>query len=813
MGDLNKMFNPGTVAFIGADDGEGSAGRSILNNLLASGGRKIFPVNRDKEKALDLDCLPSISDVGEHIDLAVIAVPGEQILSVTEECGTRGVEGAIIMSAAPRSGREERKEFERSIWEIRKKYGIRLIGPGSSGLILPNNKLNITSLKADPLPGNTAFISQSGTMGNAMFCWGVGNHIGFSMFASLGSMIDMDFADLIDFLQEDYLTKNIMLYMERIKDARKFLSASRCFARNKPIAVLKPGRYPLSAEVLCAHAGLETGSDMVYDAALRRVGVVRVKETEDFYDTARILVSKTLPRGPRLAVVTNSGGLGVIVCDVLAEQNGRLARFTDRSMESLDGIMEGNWNRGNPVDLSGDAMVDRYLDATGVCLQDDGVDGVLVMYAPSHDCDPAELGRLVAELTGKTAKPLVAVWMGGRYSGEGMTALREAGIPVYETPEDAVRAYMYMVNYRRNIELLNETPEEIPDNDMRLSNHLKAIVGNAAREHRETLEGKEVQGFLKNYGIPVLKEPGPALEAGGAGHPVDEWALRSMRDVDFGTVVLFISMNVRGGNRPGFAVGLPPLNRVLARHVMDDAGFRTDNASAARRMEEILVNFSNLVADFPQIGEIEIETAVMPDDGVYARQAAMRVVAGYQGGIVQYPHLVIMPYPSRYISRWRLRDGRDVVLRPIRAEDEPAVKEMMSSLSEETLRVRFFVVMEIDHSMIMKFCNVDYDRELAMVVELKEGDKKRIIGGGRVIVEPDRGSGQFALLVSDDFQKQGIGEKLLDVVIGIAQDKGLHEIYGIVLSENEKMLGLSRKMGFRTTRLPDGITRVGLQLD
>jgi len=813
MGDLKKMLDPKTVAFIGADDREGSVERSILDNLLSSGGRAVFPVNPDKSKVLHLDCRPSISDINDHIDLAVIVAPDELVFSATEECGKKGVEGAIIISSGPRTAPEERKKFEKGIWEIRKNYGMRLIGPDSNGIILPNNSLNATFLKADPVPGNMAFISQSGTMGNAMLYWGVDNHIGFSMFASLGCMVDVDFADLIDFLQEDYFTKSIMLYMEYIKDTKKFLSASRFFARNKPIVVLKPGRYPQSTEALFSHTGLETGNDMVYGAAFRRVGIVRAKETEDFFDTARVLVSRSLPRGPRLAVVTNSGGIGIIACDVLAQQKGQLARFSEKSMEMLDRMMAHPWNRNNPVDLSGDAAIERYMEAIDICVNDNGADGVLIVYAPSSHCDPGDLARQVAGLALKKAKPLVAVWMGGQYSREGIKVLKEANIPVYETPEDAVRAYMYMFSYRRNIELLNETPEELPENRMRSTNHLKAIIRNAIKENKEILAEEIVSGFLDNYGIPVLKRSVPEEKAAAPEHPVDEWALRSMRDIDFKTVILFISMDGKKNYRTGFAVGLPPLNQVLARHLMDEAEFYSADKPVMRHMAEFLVNFSNLIADFPEIGEIEIEAVVMSDDRVYARNAAIRVDSGYQKGIVQYPHLAIMPYPSRYIMPWKIRDGRDVLLRPIRAEDEPLIKEMMSTLSEETLRVRFFVIMEIDHRMLMHFCNVDYDREIAIAAELKEGDKKRIIGGGRLIVEPDTGSGQFALLVSDDFQKQGLGEKLLDVTVGLAQDKGLHEIYGIVLSENNKMLGLSKKMGFKSTKLPDGITRVSLLLD
>jgi acetyltransferase len=299
------------------------------------------------------------------------------------------------------------------------------------------------------------------------------------------------------------------------------------------------------------------------------------------------------------------------------------------------------------------------------------------------------------------------------------------------------------------------------------------------------------------------------------GPVVEEWAIRSMRDADFATVILLVSMNPQNmPARKGFAVGLPPFNQALARYLMDQAQFDPTNKETAFNMQNLIVNISNLITDLPEIMEIEIETFVTPDNRIFARNPAIRVDTNYEKGVIQYPHLAIMPYPSRYVMQWKLRDGRPVTIRPIRAEDEPLVREMMPGLSEETMRVRLFVVpTEISHMMLMKFCNVDYDRELAMVVELTGDEGRKIIGGGRLIVEPDTGGGQFALLMSDSFQKQGIGEKMLDVLIGIAQDKALHEIYGIVLSENSKMLGLAAKMGFKPRRLPDGITRVTLVLD
>ncbi|MCX5809274.1 MAG: GNAT family N-acetyltransferase [Proteobacteria bacterium] len=813
MGDLKKMFDPETVVFVGADDHEGSIERAILDNLLSSHKRRLYAVNSNKNKVLHLDCRPTVGDIDDHIDLAVIVAPDESVLNRIEECAEKGVEGAVVISTGPRTSTNDRKCFEARIWEIRKNSGMRIIGPDSNGIILPNTGLKATFLKADPAPGSTAFISQSGTIGNAMLYRGVAHRIGFSMFISLGSMVDIDFADIIDFLQEDYFTKSIMLYVEHIRDAKKFLSASRCFARNKPIVVLKPGRYPQSAEALTAHAGRETGTDAVYDAAFKRVGIVRAKETEDFFDTAEVLVSKSLPGGARLAVITNSGGIGIIICDTLTEQKGRLAGLSEISVERLSRIIPGSWSVNNPLDILGDADMERYVEVTDICIKDEGVDGIIVVYAPALHCDPSELAKSLAGLSKKTAKPLIAVWMGGQYSSEGIDYFREAAVPVYETPEDAVRAYMYMYNYRQGIELLNETPEEVPQNEMKLTNHLRVIVRNAIKEGKEIFAGEDVVGFLGNYGIPVLKGTPHDEKHAAQENIIDEWALRCIRDVDFGAVILLISMSSKMRHQTGFAVGLPPLNRVLARRLMEEAEFPVEHRFTVKQMEETLINFSNLIADFPEFTEIEIESVVMADDKMYAKSATIQIDKGYQKGIVQYPHLVIMPYPSRYIMPWKLRDGRDVILRPLRAEDEPLIKEMMSSLSEETLRVRFFVVMEINHRMLMQFCNIDYDREIAFVAELKEGEKKRIIGGGRLIIEPDFKSGQFALLIQDDFHGKGLGEKFLDILIGIAQERELEEIYGVVLTENEKMLRVCRKFGFKPTKLPDGITRVSLELN
>jgi len=884
VGDLKKMFNPETVALVGASDRENSIGRALLQNLLVSEGRKIFAVNPNRKTALRLECYSSVGDIGEHIDLAVIAVPAASVPGVVEECGKAGVEGAIIISAGFRESGEEGRRLEERVSDIRKKYGVRILGPNSLGAIMPNIGLNATFFRTNPQPGNVAFISQSGALGEAIVDWGISNNIGFSMFASLGSMMDVDYSDLIDLLQDDYFTKSITIYMERVGNARKFVSSSRAFACGKPIVILKPGRFPGNRGALISHTGADTGEDRAYDAAFKRAGLVRVKEVKDLFDTTRVLVSRNQPRGPKLAVAANSGSVGVIATDTLFELKGQPAAFSEETASSLAAILPAQSGKNNPVDILGDADLGRYTKIVSICLKDEGVDGVLVGYTPRAEVEPDELARAIVGMASGTAKPIIVVWMGGQYGDKGREILIENSIPVYETPEEAVRAYLYMYNYRRNVEFLNETPEELPLNRGGLKNYLKAIVRNALADGAFSLPVEEGMDFLRNYGIPVartsvVRNVDQAVRAGGEiGYPVvlrvvthgtsmagntmaglasgDElksaynlltqmarenrpglsepemvvqkmlgkidrmFTLKAMRDIDFGTVIYFGDHSPDGRADAGLSAALPPLNQILARGLLDDIGIDTllqDLAEvrehAMRHLEEVLVCFSNLIADFPEIAAMEVAPLALSDGKACALNVKVLLERSAVTPASRYPHLVITPYPAQYIIPWSLKDGTEVTIRPVRAEDAPLAGEMIASLSEETMRVRFFVVPEVSHKVLMRFCNVDYDKEMAFVVELKGGERRRIIGGGRLIIDPDFTHGQFALLVHDDFHGKGLGEKLLDIMIGVAQEKGLQEIYGIVLSENAKMLRVCRKMGFRQTLLPDGITRVSLLLN
>jgi acetyltransferase len=887
MGDLTKMFNPRTIALIGASDEPGSIGRWILENLLLKRDRSIFPVNPNRETLFDIPVFRSFTNIPEKIDLAIIATPAPTVPALVEECGKAGAEGALIVSAGFREAGPVGELREREIVELKKRYSMRIMGPNSLGLMRPHLGLNATSLASNPVPGNIAFISQSGGFGRALIEWGIETHLGLSFFASLGSMIDIDFGDLIDFLGYDPHTRSIMVYMEKdIGDVRKFISAARGFARNKPIVLLMPARVDDGSRKPQSHTGHLATSDRVYDAVFKRVGVVRVKTVTDLFNTAGVLDSQHLPKGPRLLVVTNAEGVGVMAVNTLHELGGKSARLAVETQEKLEGLLPAPWRHGTPLDLRRDADVSRYEDVLRICLEDQGVDGTLVIFTPQGAARPDDLARAVVRLAGQTWKPIITAWMGGRETQEGREILFAHDIPTYDTPEEAVKTYLYMYNYERNLEILHETPADMNVDSAPPKNTLKALVRKALSEGRTVLTEEESKRFLFNYRIPAVKsrvagDPDQAVRAAKAGgYPAalkivspeisyksdaggvvlgirsdeelrDEYAkmvhrvhaycpectitgvtvqkmiekidyeviLGAKKDEDFGTVILFGMGGIGVQIYRDFSIGLPPLNQTLARKLMEETrvyrllqGYRGKPPADLQALEQVILSFSNLIIDFPEIAEMDINPIAFSDGEAFALDARIVLDPHYANGASSHPHLVISPYPTKYIVHWRLSD-MDVLLRPIRPEDEPLEHEMLTSLSEKTLKQRFFqTIRQITHEMHVRFCNIDYEREIAIVAEIREGEKRRIIGIGRLIIEPDLKKGEFAVVVHDRFQGRGLGYKLVDMVIGIGQEKGLGEIYGFVLSENSRMINMCIKLGCAIEPQEEGITKVSLAL-
>src|SRR4030066_763061 len=484
--NLDKIFNPESVAIIGASDEEASVGYAIVKNFTQLGyAGKVYFVNIRKPEILGVKPYPTVDKVPEPVDLAIIATPAKTVPDVMEECGKGQVKGVIIVSAGFKETGSEGKALEEKILASARKYGIRVIGPNCIGLIRPRNNLNATFLDKMPKPGNVAFLSQSGALGSAILDWALHENIGFSNFVSVGSMIDVDFGDLIDYFGSDPKTKSILMYVEGITKARKFMSAARHFARTKPIIVVKSGKFTESAKAAASHTGSLSGEDDIYDAAFKRAGIVRVSEIADLFNAAEVLGTQPLPRGPNLAIITNAGGPGVMATDALIAKGGKLAKLSQKTFDVLNGVLPSFWSRGNPIDVLGDAQADRYKTAVEACLNDENIDGLLIIFTQQALSEPVEIAKGIVDLVGQKAnrnKTILTSFMGYGAVQEANSILNANNIPTYSTPEQGVKTYMYMYNYQRNVELLYETPEELPVDASPPKRPITAILRNAALE-------------------------------------------------------------------------------------------------------------------------------------------------------------------------------------------------------------------------------------------------------------------------------------------------------------------------------------------
>ncbi|MCW3984178.1 MAG: GNAT family N-acetyltransferase [Candidatus Bathyarchaeota archaeon] len=890
--NLDKIFNPHTVAIIGASDVEGSVGYAIVKNFTQSGfAGKVYYVNIKKTELLGVKAYQTVDQIPDQIDLAMIATPAKTVPQVMEECGKANIKGVIIVSAGFKETGPAGKALEDQVGAVAKKYGIRVIGPNCIGVLRPRINLNATFLDKMPKPGNVAFLSQSGALGSAILDWAIHENIGFSNFVSVGSMIDVDFGDLIDYFGSDPKTKSILMYVEGITQARKFMSAARHFARTKPIIVVKSGKFSESAQAAASHTGSLSGEDGVYDAAFKRAGVVRVNEIADLFNAAEVLGTQPLPKGNRLAIITNAGGPGVMATDSLIGFGGKIAKISQKTIDSLNAVLPPFWSHGNPIDVLGDAKADRYKAALDAALNDENVDGILIIFTQQAVSESVEIAKAIVELVRNKPyqnKTILTSFMGFGAVQEANHILNANNIPTYSTPEQALKTYMYMYNYQRNIDLLYETPEELPVDASPPKRPIMAILRNAAFEDREILTEDEAKKILKYYNFPVvrtaaantvdeavalatemgfpvvLKILSPQIihksDAGGVilnvnsarevreafelliqrataynphaqiigvtvqpmiekkGHEI---ILGGKTDPVFGPVILFGMGGVGVELFKDVSIGLPPLNTTLIRRMMEETkvyrllkGYRGSTPVDLKRLDETVLLFSQLLVDFPQIKEIDINPLLINDKEASILDA--RIVIDKEKICKKFEpheHMVISPYPKKYEILWLLKNGQEVLLRPIKPEDEPMWLEWFQSLSEESIRYRFFQMLkDTPHEVRVRYCNIDYDREVAIVAEIVENGKRKILGVTRLSIESDGKHGEMAFIVSDYWQGLGLGTKLVDYTLDIAKERGVESVYAIMLQDNYRALSLTKKMGFQIEYLSDGTVKATLDL-
>lgn len=887
---LNGFFNPQRIAVIDVSINPKSVSGKTLSNLVSGGFRGVvYPISSTLEAVMGISCYQDLKSLPKTPNLCIICSASAQVPERVRECGEAGVEGIIIMSAGFKEIGEQGKLLEQQISnELKKFRNMRILGPNCLGVISPWNNLNASFAASMPKPGNIAFISQSGALCTSVLDYALERKIGFSHFISVGNYLDVDFADLIDFLGEDEKTHYIILYIESISRAREFMTAARSFARQKPIIVYKAGRFAESAQAAASHTGAMASEDAIYDAAFERAGLIRVYDIGDIFDCAALIGKNKFPKGPNLGIITNAGGPGVMATDSLLHHNGRLASLSESTIQALNENLPEFWSHQNPVDVLGDARAKRISKAAQIVCNDSGVDALLVIVTPQAMTSPTATAQEIVKLGQTTSKLILAAWVGGQSMQEGINILNSAGIPAYLTPEQAIRSFMTLVQYSRNLQILYETPRDIPfdfeyDREEVRSNFLKKC-----KTEEKVLSEELSKNLLKSYGIPVTM-PRLALDAEQAaiyakemGFPVVlkiqsktithksdvggvilnleneeavkiefekmisrvkasvpdakiegitvqqmisaneavELILGVKQDPVFGTVMMVGMGGIAAELFNDRCLGFPPLNERLVRLMLEKlkiypllSGYRGSKPKNINRLIEIIIRLSYLAADYPEIVELDINPLLVNSDDVVVLDA--RIVIDLNLGSTEldsYPHLALHPYPEKYVQKRKLADT-EILLRPIKPEDEPLWLDFLNSCSKDSIYSRFRYFFHWNtHEVATRYCYIDYNREIAIVAQIKDGNNSKIIGIGRLIADPDYEKVEYAVLITDEWQNKELGSILTDYCMEIAKKWNPKTFVAQTSTDNHRMIKMFEKRGFNIIKGADSTVNVRKEL-
>jgi acetyltransferase len=885
--NLHFLFRPRSVALIGASKEPRSIGAVVAHNLFNFGfDGPIMPVN-PKHRAIEgVLTYPDARSLPEVPDLAVIATPPETVPKLVAELGARGTRAVVVITAGfGKSG--DGADLRQQLLDAARPHMLRIVGPNCLGIMVPEVGLNASFAHASPLCGHLAFVAQSGAIVTSVLDWANARGIGFSHFVSLGDMSDVDFGDMLDYLAADPQIRGILLYIEAVTHARKFMSAARAAARVKPVIVVKAGRTTAGARAASSHTGALAGTDAVYDAAFRRAGMLRVYDLGGLFGAVETLGMGRIPKGDRLAILSNGGGLGVIATDSLVDYGGRLTELSEETLAALDAALPPMWSRGNPVDIIGDAPGERYAKALEILLKDKDTDAVLVLNCPIAVASGTEAAKAVIGAVGKSRACVLTSWLGEEAPREARQLFGENRIPTYFTPERAVRAFMDMVNYRRNQEALMQTPPSVSEDFEPDTGAARRIIDCALEQHREWLTEAESKAILSAYDIPItpVETVGDANAAAATARALgDAVALKilspdithktdvggvalDLRDSDevrqaaekmlrrvaekrpeariegftiqpmidkpeaheliigvnvdpqFGPFILFGHGGVAVEVLEDTAVGLPPLNMRLAQDMMARTrvygllqGIRGQAPAALDEIALTLIKISQLVIDFAEVVELDINPLLADSAGVIALDARIRVQPAED---LPAHRLAIRPYPKALEEIIALPDGRNLLLRPVRPEDEPAFREMFNHMTPEDMRMRFFTAKKaMSHQVAARLTQIDYDREMALVLaQPGPAGQSKIYGGVRISADPDGEKAEYAISLRSDMAGQGLGPMLMRRIIDYSRQRGIKQICGTVLRENRAMLKVCELFKFSQQISADDPSVVEVRLD
>lgn len=878
---LDRLLEPRSIAVIGASIRAASVGATVWANLHAGQFAGVIYGVNPKHKVLgDVAIFAQPADLPEVPDLAVICTPPATVTGLIEELGRLGTRAVIVMTAGLSA---EQKE---AMLKAARPHVLRVLGPNCLGLLSPHQGVNASFAHTDALVGNVAFVSQSGALVTAVLDWAKSRRIGFSHMVSLGERADVDFGDLLDYLASDSRTRSILLYIESIEASRKFMSAARAAARNKPVIVVKAGRAGNGLAAAASHTGALAGSDIVFDAAIRRAGMLRVETLQDLFMAVETLARFGTNRDEVLTLMTNGGGAGVMAADAAALAGIKLQELSHPLLTQLDAVLPPTWSHANPIDIIGDAPVARYTQTLEAVLQDRSSGAVLFMHAPSAIVHSEDIARACAPIAGQATGRVMACWLGDAAVATARQVFDQAGVADYATPEEAVRAFALLATFRRNQALLLEAPTASENGPPDLI-AARASVKAALDDGREMLNELEAKSVLTAYGIPVVQTlaTGPTPDAaavagrsltypvvlkilspdishksdvGGvclnlrdesalrqaaaemlervrnlrpeariAGFTVQSMVARTMAqeliigasiDPVFGPVLLFGQGGIAVEVLADRVIALPPLNRVLAREAVSRtrvakllAGYRDHPPAKLDAIYDVLVAVSQMLADLPELAELDINPLLADHEGVIALDARLRVSRKQEAGAARF---AITPYPAELAETVQWND-ETILIRPIRPEDEPQHRSFIEALQPEDLRFRFFSVRrELPRSELARLAQIDYAREMAFIAvrNLPDGTSQTI-GVVRAVIDPDNVDAEFAVIVRSDLKTRGLGRILMRKMIAFLSGRGTQRMVGYVLRENEAMRKLARSLGFEPVAAPTDADAVFLALN
>ena len=873
---LEYLLAPRSIAVFGIEkdrDSQSPANIIVRNLQTTTFKGPIFPIAEEKGEIHGLSTFSSLEEIPGPVDLAIIAGRPEDVTSQLESCGRAGARAALIIASDFRHRIEDPHAFVATVRRLSLKYGIRCIGPNSSGIIRPRVSLHASTVTPKIERGRTAFLSQSATFGSAILEFAKSKHIGFSIYVGLGAEADVDVADMLDFLSMDPDTKAVVIYLESISDGRSFMSAARALSRIKPIVVVKGGRF----EDVTGD-DISIGKDKAYDALFARAGIVRVDEAIELFNVTECLEKQPSPANNRLYIVTNAGGPATMAADTLMRYGGRLAHLGKELEERLNAILPVHWAKGNPVDCLSDASPQRIMKVLEAIVEYGEGDGILTILTPQPATCPMETARKVVELKERYRRgpQFLACFMGMGEMEKARSYLNEMGVPTFMAPEQAVKSFIYTFRHRYNLMLQQETPTSILEDFMPDARAAEEILNRALGEGRRHLfewEAKEVLGAYgirspktvlvrsreelsalpgKGFEFPVaMKIEAPSIRSkslkglvrlhieeneleeafddlmkraeelfpnvrvqGVNIQPMIYWpgqevAFGTRKDPTFGSLIFF-GIGGRHFHILGdYAVGLPPLNQTLARRLMEQTkvyGYLRDSTAPKYDLlliEQVLLRFSQLVIDFPQIHLAEINSFHLGEKEGLCLDARIVLDKGLGHGLKRAEgpccpsNLIICPYPCHFIDEEQMSDGTPFLVRPIRPEDEPKMYELFKAFSPQTIRMRFFQdIKEIPHEQMVRYCQIDYDREIALVAAVNQRDGECLIGVGRLTILPDGENSEFAVVVGDPWHKKGIGRILTKNCLRMAKAQGVKRVFMDVLSDNVPMRRMAEKMGF-----------------